>query len=88
MLMQLFKCFLLYNPKMFALLFVDNMDQICFFKKRKMEKEHVGFYVLCMIYLKKIFCFVKRTLSIFFTLVSSVLSTRYNCDLCIPWWGM
>ena len=25
----------------------------------------VGFYVLCMIYLKEIFCFVNRTLSIF-----------------------
>ena len=43
------------------------------------KKEYVGFYVLCMIHLKEIFCFVNRTLSIFFTQVSSALSTRYNC---------
>ena len=41
-------------------------------------KEHVGFYVWCMIYLKEIFCFANRTLSIFFTLVSSIMSTGYN----------
>ena len=62
---------------MFALPFIENMDRICFFLEKK--KEHVGFYVLCMIYLKEIFCFVNRTLNIFLTLVSSTLSTRYNC---------
>ena len=45
----------------------------------KKKREHVGFYVLCMIYLMEIFCFVNRTLSIFFTLVSSALLTGYNC---------
>ena len=44
--MQLFKCFLLYNPKM--LLFVDNMDRICFFLKREKGKKNMLDFMFCV----------------------------------------
>ena len=47
-------------------------------RNKKTKKKHVGFYVLFMVYLNEIFCYVNITLSIFFTSVSSVLSTGYD----------